>query len=229
MKIIHLQIEDRVANDVDKQWLDDEILRKVEIRKKHNKKQMENIWLKRKKLMKKNTKKLTQEERHYLQRCRWNLKHNRHRGTRRFAFMSGKIDNRYTCNNLTGYSTLTMPPKSFLLEWRNDKMNDWNTTHSEHMHANIEDFVAKQMPSCHIDEILPCSKLRPLYHNFEDDGHLTDEAIVARVFSELTLWSHHNSQILWAEENTRKRAKMDKELCVQISDAVKMEYENSKS
>ena len=59
MKIIRIQIEDRVANDVDKQWLDDEILRKVEIRKKHNKKQMENIWLKRKKLMKKNAKKLT--------------------------------------------------------------------------------------------------------------------------------------------------------------------------
>ena len=78
MKIIRIQIEDRVANDVDKQWLDDEILRKVEIRKKHNKKQMENIWLKRKKLMKKNAKKLTQEERRYLQRCRWNLKH---RGT----------------------------------------------------------------------------------------------------------------------------------------------------
>ena len=42
--------------------------------------------------------------------------------------MSGKIDNRYTCNNLTGYSTLTMlamghPPKSFPPEWRNDKMN----------------------------------------------------------------------------------------------------------
>jgi len=70
MKIIRIQIEDRVANDVDKQWLDDEILRKVEIRKKHNKKRMENIWLKRKKLMKKNAKKLTQEERRYLQRCR---------------------------------------------------------------------------------------------------------------------------------------------------------------
>ena len=171
---------------MNKQWLDDEILRKVEISRKTGKRHIEAKWLKRKNLVTKNAKELNQEERRYLHVFRWNLKHNRHRGTRRFAFMSGKFVKRYTCDNVTGNSTLTMlamghPPKSFLPEWRKDIMNDWNTTHPEHMHANIEDFVVKQMPWCHIDEILPCSKLRPLYHNFEDDGHLTDEAIVARV------------------------------------------------
>jgi ubiquitin C-terminal hydrolase len=234
MKIIHLQIEDGVATDVDKQWLDDEILRKVENSRKSVKRYSDSKWLKRKYLVTKNAKELTQEERRYLQMFRWNIKHDRHRRTRRFAFMSGKCYNRYTGDNLTGNSTLRMlamghPPISFLPEWRKDKMNDWNTTHPEHMHANIDDFVAKQMPLCHIDEILPCSKLRPLYHNFEDDGPLTDEAIVARVLSELTLWSRHNFQILWAKENRRKGAKMDKELFVQISDTVKREYENSKS
>jgi hypothetical protein len=78
MKIIHLQIEDGVATDVDKQWLDDEILRKVENSRKSVKRYSDSKWLKRKYLVTKNAKELTQEERRYLQRCRWNLKH---RGT----------------------------------------------------------------------------------------------------------------------------------------------------
>ena len=90
MKIIHLQIEDGVATDVDKQWLDDEILRKVESTRKTEKRHMDSKWLKRKYLVTKNAKELTQEERRYLQMFRWNIKHDRHRRTRRFEKLNVK-------------------------------------------------------------------------------------------------------------------------------------------